>query len=215
MGTGDLSTEPPDDTPDLSILELTLLRNLKVSRDEGTLSRLTKVDKRIVGIVLDRLFEKGYIGDQLKVTEKGWDTLNSPSVRLKQLPSVDLTPLELGLLRRVPWRKDKELSEWANVDRKTVSEKLRIFHEQRLVTDKRMLTEKGFSVLYKEEHEVRRSAAVKDSTSSQDREQAPRTEPTRTVVIQREIVKVACKYCGSLNELATSQVCSRCGAKIS
>ncbi len=33
-------------------------------------------------------------------------------------------------------------------------------------------------------------------------------------VTQREIVRVPCKYCGSLNDLATAKFCSSCGAPI-
>jgi hypothetical protein len=36
----------------------------------------------------------------------------------------------------------------------------------------------------------------------------------RTVVIQREIVKVPCRYCGTLNEIATAKTCSNCGAPL-
>ena len=33
-------------------------------------------------------------------------------------------------------------------------------------------------------------------------------------VTQREIVKVPCKYCGTLNNLATDKFCSGCGAPV-
>jgi len=33
-------------------------------------------------------------------------------------------------------------------------------------------------------------------------------------IIQREIVKVPCKYCGNLNDLATTRVCPSCGAPV-
>ena len=33
-------------------------------------------------------------------------------------------------------------------------------------------------------------------------------------VIQREIVKVPCKFCGNLNDLATAKFCSGCGAPV-
>lgn len=33
-------------------------------------------------------------------------------------------------------------------------------------------------------------------------------------VTQREIVKVPCKYCGALNNLATDKSCSSCGAPV-
>jgi Zn finger protein HypA/HybF involved in hydrogenase expression len=33
-------------------------------------------------------------------------------------------------------------------------------------------------------------------------------------VIQREIVKVPCKFCGNLNELATARFCPSCGAAV-
>jgi len=33
-------------------------------------------------------------------------------------------------------------------------------------------------------------------------------------VIQREIVKVPCRFCGTLNELATTRFCPSCGAAV-
>lgn len=46
----------------------------------------------------------------------------------------------------------------------------------------------------------------------------PITQHTETIkekqVIQREIVKVPCKFCGNLNELATTRFCPSCGAAV-
>jgi rubredoxin len=36
----------------------------------------------------------------------------------------------------------------------------------------------------------------------------------QTVIVQREVVKVPCKYCGTLNEIATAKNCSNCGASL-
>ncbi|MGD0145830.1 MAG: hypothetical protein ABSB53_03140 [Nitrososphaerales archaeon] len=38
--------------------------------------------------------------------------------------------------------------------------------------------------------------------------------PGQTVIIQKEIVKVPCKFCGTLNEIATAKTCSNCGAAL-
>ena len=53
----------------------------------------------------------------------------------------------------------------------------------------------------------------KDSRSREHNQNNPDV-PTRTVVIRREIVKVPCKYCGTLNEIATAKTCSNCGAAL-
>ena len=46
----------------------------------------------------------------------------------------------------------------------------------------------------------------------------PTIQHTETIkekeVIQREIVKVPCKFCGNLNELATTRFCPSCGAAV-
>lgn len=48
--------------------------------------------------------------------------------------------------------------------------------------------------------------------------QAPTPPPQPAVVrereITREIVRVPCRYCGNLNDLATARFCSSCGAPI-
>ncbi len=37
----------------------------------------------------------------------------------------------------------------------------------------------------------------------------------KETVVQKEIVMVPCKFCGTLNDLATTKFCSSCGAPIS
>ena len=47
--------------------------------------------------------------------------------------------------------------------------------------------------------------------------QPPSPPPTiiqKETVIQREVVKVRCQYCGALNDLATARFCASCGAPI-
>ncbi len=44
------------------------------------------------------------------------------------------------------------------------------------------------------------------------RDEEPAKE--KTIIIQKEVVKVPCKYCGALNEIATQKTCSNCGAVI-
>lgn len=36
----------------------------------------------------------------------------------------------------------------------------------------------------------------------------------QTVIIQKEVVKVPCRYCGALNDIATQRTCANCGAVI-
>lgn len=44
---------------------------------------------------------------------------------------------------------------------------------------------------------------------------SPREEATpQTVIIQKEVVKVPCRYCGTLNEIATQSNCTKCGAPL-
>lgn len=40
------------------------------------------------------------------------------------------------------------------------------------------------------------------------------TKEKETVVIQKEVVKVPCKYCGALNDIVAQKTCSNCGAAI-
>ena len=47
-------------------------------------------------------------------------------------------------------------------------------------------------------------------SQSRDGEQ----EKPATVIIQKEIVKIPCKYCGQLVDLSKESSCPRCGAKI-
>lgn len=46
--------------------------------------------------------------------------------------------------------------------------------------------------------------------------QAPPPQPTviREREVTREIVKVPCRYCGNLNDLATDRFCRSCGAPV-
>lgn len=54
--------------------------------------------------------------------------------------------------------------------------------------------------------------ALKDAREQQASAQEP--SPQHTVIIQRDIVKVPCKFCGNLNDLATAKFCSGCGAPV-
>ncbi|HYY92142.1 MAG TPA: hypothetical protein VE955_09150 [Candidatus Dormibacteraeota bacterium] len=54
--------------------------------------------------------------------------------------------------------------------------------------------------------------AVSDLDKKKDANQSLQATQTHTEIV-REIVKVRCKYCGSLN-LETSQRCSNCAAQI-
>ena len=36
----------------------------------------------------------------------------------------------------------------------------------------------------------------------------------KEAVVQKEIVRVPCKFCGTLNDLATAKFCSSCGAPV-
>lgn len=50
-------------------------------------------------------------------------------------------------------------------------------------------------------------------TQQEDFSRGEESSPQQTVVVQKEIVKVPCKYCGVLNEI-TARTCSNCGAAI-
>jgi DNA-binding MarR family transcriptional regulator len=206
------NSEGTHDEPALSVLELTLLRNLKQTRKGKELSDMTNVDKKIVSEVLDRLCDEGYVGEHTQVTEKGFNLLNQPSVRVREEPRGQLSPLELLLLRNVhPWNKDKELSRLANVDLATVSDKLDKLYDEDYITEKHMLTEKGFDTLHRDsEKDVSRPPQLQPHDVASRESALPNA--TKTIVIQREIVKVPCKYCGALNEMATTKTCSNCGA---
>jgi hypothetical protein len=52
------------------------------------------------------------------------------------------------------------------------------------------------------------------SGSSGDVPTAPYQVVQKETIIQREIVEVPCKYCGTLNVLATTKYCTSCGAPI-
>ena len=76
----------------------------------------------------------------------------------------------------------------------------------------------SFGFIPDDEETTRRigQAILKLSMNSRRDERSPKQQdaPTRTVVIQREIVKVPCRYCGCLNEIATARTCSSCGAAL-
>ncbi|HXW37078.1 MAG TPA: hypothetical protein VEJ36_04150 [Nitrososphaerales archaeon] len=195
----------------LSLFELTLLRNLSHSRDDKELSKITNVDRKIVSKALDRLYDRGYVGQKSLVTEQGFDVLNALNYSVRREDRVDLTSLELLLLGRIrPSLKDKELSRWAQVDQDTVSTKLDKLFDDGLITSSHMLTEKGFNILHEE------SDVVERSPQKEFLQRAKNIDPTpmSTLVIQREIIRVPCRYCGNLNDLATSKTCSQCGAAI-
>lgn len=201
----------PHKDPMLSILEITLLRSLKNTKKDKELSNMTNVDEKVISKILDKLYEDDYIGKDLLVTEKGFDLLNQPSVPMREEPHGQLSTLELLLLRNIrPSSSDKGLSRLAEVDLDTVSAKLDKLNDEDYITEDSMLTEKGFSVVYQERMKDLPAPKPHDTVS---REPAALI-PTRTIVVQREIVKVPCKYCGTLNEIATAKACSNCGAAI-
>ncbi len=51
-------------------------------------------------------------------------------------------------------------------------------------------------------------------TQAEDFSRTEEPPPGQTVIIQKEIVKVPCKFCGTLNEIATAKTCSNCGAAL-
>ncbi len=55
---------------------------------------------------------------------------------------------------------------------------------------------------------------TRDSVSEEeDFSDRPQKEK-ETTIIQREVVKVPCKYCGALNDISTQRTCSNCGAVV-
>ena len=57
-----------------------------------------------------------------------------------------------------------------------------------------------------------RPPVIKDRvTQEEDFSRVEEPSEKQTVIIQKEIVKVPCKYCGVLNEV-TAGTCSNCGA---
>jgi hypothetical protein len=43
----------------------------------------------------------------------------------------------------------------------------------------------------------------------------PHNSPAQqTTIIEREVIKIPCKYCGTLNDAVRSQTCSQCGAPV-
>jgi predicted transcriptional regulator len=213
-----LPTKKPEATSQkertLSILELTLLQDLKKTKKEAELSNMTNVDKKVISQTLDKLYEEEYIGQDLLVTEKGFDLLNQTSVRVKEEPHKQLSTLELLLLQNIhPDSSDKELSKLLDVDLATVSAKLDKLYDEDYISDDIMLTEKGFGVVY-EHHEKDIPPPPQPQPHESVLRESATPIATRTIVIQREIVKVPCKYCGTLNEIATAKTCSNCGAAI-
>ena len=209
-----INADSQDDNVQLSILEITLLRQLKQTRNEKELSRMTNVDKKVITEVLDRLWDKDYIGEDSMVTEKGFDLLGEPSIRIREVPPVQLSALELLLLKNVgSSNKDKELSRLANIALETVTAKLDKLYDEDLISKDHMLTEMGFNLLSREASRSAPPPEKNEPLESVKPISAP-IAPTRTVVIQREIVKVPCKYCGALNDIATSRKCSNCGAAV-
>jgi len=134
---------------DLTLLEIILLRNLKKTGDDKELSQMTNVDRKIITSTLDELFEADYVGEDSMVTEKGFEILNQGNVRVKDEPTVELSALEMLLLKSVNRSmNDKALSKLAQVDLATVSMKLDRLYEQDLITENLMLTKKGFNILH-------------------------------------------------------------------
>lgn len=42
----------------------------------------------------------------------------------------------------------------------------------------------------------------------------PNASLQQTTIIEREVVKIPCKYCGTLNDAVRSKTCSQCGAPV-
>lgn len=212
-----LQANPPSKGPEepLSVLELVLLHNLKTRMTDKELSNLTKVDRKTITEVMDSMYERDYLGEDSKPTEKGFNVLNRSDVPVKKEEPIELTDLESLLLKNAGSRKnDRELSQSLNVDLKTVTEKMDKLYGMELITDEGFLTEKGFNVLYRAALDSRTAAMMPEAGQPGNLSENERAPP-RTVVIQREIVKVPCKYCGSLNDIAGAQTCARCGARVS
>jgi hypothetical protein len=196
-------------------LELVLLRNLKKTKDEKELSQLTNVDRKIITTTLDELFEADYIGEDSMVTEKGFEILNQRDIRVKDESSVELSALETLLLKSVNRSmNDKSLSKLAQVDLTTVSGKLDRLYEQNLITEDLMLTKRGYNILHRGSELTEEQAPQVDN---QEREsKGRRTDAsTRVVVIQREVIKIPCRYCGMLVDPVRDAKCPSCGANLS
>jgi predicted transcriptional regulator len=194
------------------LFEITLLHNLKITRDEKELSRMTNVGRKIVKKTLDELFEAGYIGKDSLVTEKGFDFLNQPSVPVRSEAPIDLSALETLLLRNINGSMgDKAFSKMAQVDRATISAKLDRLYDLDLITYDLMLTKKGYNILHQIPKRLEPIRAADSSRVAQAREQKSQE---RVVVIQREVVKVPCSYCGMLLDPMRDAVCPSCGANL-
>jgi len=57
------------------------------------------------------------------------------------------------------------------------------------------------------------SYATESVSEKEDFSRAEEPSKEKTVIVQKEVVKVPCKYCGTLNEV-TQRTCSNCGAAI-
>ena len=42
----------------------------------------------------------------------------------------------------------------------------------------------------------------------------PNSAMPQTTIVEREIVKIPCKYCGSLNDIVSNRTCPQCGAPV-
>jgi hypothetical protein len=206
QGTGDQSQKAYG----LSLLDVSLLRNLSFTRDEKELARMTKVDRDVVKSKLSWLMAQGYIGEKFMVTEKGYNAVSTPLSQPVDEVQPPLPPLSMVVLKLVrPGQKDKDLSRQANVDPSTLSAKISELVSQGYLTPNRALTEKGYCVTFQESL----NKGVKPGASPMAKE-AQAGIQTPTVVMQRDVVKIPCRYCGNLNELALVSNCPRCGAPI-
>jgi len=83
---------------------------------------MTDVHGKIVTKTVDGLFEAKYIGKDSMVTEKGFELLNQRNLRIKEESPVELSALEMLLLKSVnKSMSDKSLSRLAHVDLATVT----------------------------------------------------------------------------------------------
>lgn len=199
-------------TSKLSVFEVTLLRQLKNIRDEKELSKFTNVDEEEVTSTLDDLFDKGYIGPDSMVTERGFDLLNQGELQLEE-PTINLTELEMLLLRTVKRSlNDKALSRLLKVDIATITTKLDKLYELGLITEKHMLTKGGFNVIHSSVHGPSFETGVRVTKSHAKSDES--TMDSKVIVVQREILKVPCKYCGMLIDPVRDSKCPSCGANL-
>lgn len=163
---------------------------------------------------LDVLLHEGYIGKDWMVTEKGFEVLNHPAIHVRKEPFSELSDLDLLCLRYVtPSMRDEQLSRLFNVDYVTVTAKLAKLNSEGLITTNYTLTEEGYNELFQESNQRTEPAAQSRVPAGGELGQETNV-PTKTVIIQREIVRVPCKYCGTLNDIATQRFCPNCGAPV-